>query len=77
MSVTGKGRFPYKSAWAFKGGVRSGRLDFLRTEVRTERNNPTMWQDWFLGTDGIGFGIIKRWNGTAWLVCNKLRVHAF
>lgn len=81
MSVTGKGRYRYNSAWAFKankgGGRNSGRFMFLRTAVDDVRNNPTMWQDWFLGADGIGFGIFKRWDGNTWQVCSKFRVHAF
>ena len=36
-----------------------------------------MWQSWFMGSDGIGFGLIKRWNGTTWVISNNLKVHAF
>ena len=70
------GRYPLKSAWAFKRGG-SGKLALLRTEVRSPENVPDMWQAWFLGSDGIGFGILKRWTGTEWLANNKMKVHYF
>ena len=71
------GRYPLKSAWSFGRCRKSSRLEILRNRTDSPYNNPTIWQDWFLGSDGIGFGIIKRWNGTAWVENTKMRVHAF
>lgn len=70
------GRYPLKSAWAFRRGG-SGKMALLRTEVRSPENEPAMWQDWFLSSDGIGFGVIKRWNGTAWIASQDIRVRWF
>ncbi len=70
------GRYPFNSAFAFRRKG-SGKLALLRTEVRWPENVPTMWQNFFLGSDGIGFGIFKRWTGTAWVENTKMKVHYF
>ena len=72
MSNTAKGRFPYNSAYGFKAKISN-----LRQQVREPLNTYALWQDWFLGSDGIGFGTFKRWNGSIWVECTKFNVNAF
>jgi hypothetical protein len=73
------GRSPFKSTWVFQSNVRnSGKWTFLRPELRQPPNTYEMWRDWYINcSDGIGFGILKRWNGTSWVECTKFKVHAF
>lgn len=69
------GRYPLKTAYGFK--AKFAQIAYRESDSIYDLGSATMWHDWFLGADGIGFGIIKRWTGTAWMVCYNLRVHAF
>lgn len=74
-----RGRYPFNSAWGFRRKG-SGKEGLLRTEACSPKNNPTMWQDWFLGDDGIvveRFGIMKRWTGTSWIESTKITVNGW
>lgn len=72
------GRYPFKSAWGFTNGKRSSnRLALLRNEVKQPKNEPTMWQNWFFGPDGIGFGVLRRWTGSSWITAQNIRVRWF
>ena len=62
------GRYPFKTAYGFRANL---------ANIHYGRAEAAMWGPWFFGTDGIGFGILKRWNGTSWVENTKMRVHAF
>lgn len=65
------GRYPFNTAYTYKLSL----AKLLNNDYTN--SNISMWYAWFLGSDGIGFGIIKRWNGTSWVAANNLKVHAF
>lgn len=61
------GRYPLRTAYGYRASL----------AMTGAYGTTSMWDEWFFGSDGIGFGILKRWNGTSWVVNNKMKVHAF
>lgn len=66
MPISGKGDYPFNSAWAMR---RKGSINILRKQSRSPINIYDMWIDWFFGVaEGITyFGILKRWTGSIWI----------
>ena len=66
------GRYRNNSAWAFDLD-----LEDLRDQGISPANNPDIWENWYLTSDGIPGHRAQYWNGTAWVKLDVIKVRMF